>query len=74
MDDAVNERGSDDFASDGVVNNKGDAATRVVGASDNRVAEADEVFEIVSFEIMLVLSLAFAADAGFIIGLEKLFE
>lgn len=74
VDDAVDKRGGDDFASDGVVDDKGDATAWVVGAGDNRITQADEIFEIIGFEIMLVHGFAFAADAGFIIGLEKLSE
>lgn len=41
MDDAVDKWGSDDFASDGVVNNKSNAAAGVISARDNGVAQAN---------------------------------
>ncbi len=41
MDDAVDKWGGDDFASDGVVNNKSNAAAGVISTRDNGVAQAN---------------------------------
>lgn len=64
MDDTVAEGGGEDFAANGTANKKSDAATRLVGAIYDGIAEIHEIFGIVYFEAVLVISLAFTS-AGF---------
>jgi len=78
MDDAIAERGGDDFADDGVVDDEGDAATGLVAALDDAVAEENQVFHIVELEAVFVDSFTLAF-AGAIISVpkfakEKIFE
>lgn len=78
MDDAIAERGGDDFADDGIVDDEGDAATGFVAALNNAVAEENQVFHIVELKAVFVDSLALAF-AGAIISVpkfakEKIFE
>ena len=72
VDNAVDKGGGENFAFDGMMDNKGDAAAGMVGASENSITEVNEIFKIVGLEAMLVGSLAFAVNTGFVIGLEKL--
>lgn len=78
MDDAIAERGSDDFADDGVVDNEGDAAARFVAALDDTVAEENQVFHIVEFKAMLVDGFAFTLTSAIIsvpkFAKEEIFE
>lgn len=60
VNDAVAERGGDDFTDDGVMDDKGDAATGFVVMADETVAEINNVFHGVEFELMLIDGLAFA--------------
>ena len=71
VNDTIDKRGGENFASDRVVNNEGDAAARVIGTSDNSVAQAHEIFEIVYFETMFVFGFTLAADASPPISFEK---
>ncbi len=73
MDDAVTKGGGDDFAGDGVVNDEGDAARRFIAATNNTVAEEDEIFHVGEFEAVFVDGFAFAF-AGVVIGLPKRLE
>lgn len=78
MDDAIAERGGDDFADDGVVDDKSDAATGFVAALDNTVAEENQVFHIVEFEAVFVDGFALAFTGAIIsvpkFAKEKIFE
>lgn len=78
MDDAIAERGGDDFADDGVVDNESDAATGFVAALDDAVAEENQVFHIVEFEAVFVDGLALAFTGAIIsvpkFAKEKIFE
>lgn len=73
MNDAVAERGGDDFADDGIVDDESDAAARFVATLDDAVAKKNEVFHVVQLEAMLVdgFALAFASA---IVGMPKFAE
>lgn len=78
VDDAVTKGGGDDFAGDGIVDNEGYAARGLIAATNDAVAEEDEIFHIGEFEAVFVDGFAFAF-AGVVVGLperleEELFE
>ncbi len=73
MNDAITKWCGDDFAGDGVVDDKSDAAARLITTADDTVAEEENIFYIVNFETMLIDSLAFAF-AGNFVGAPKLTE
>lgn len=64
MDDAITERGGDDFAGDGIVNDEGNAAARDIDATNDTVTKKADVFHIINFETVFVdgFTLAFAGD------------
>lgn len=78
MNDAIAKRCGDDFADDGIVDNKSDAAARFIETTDDAIAEVDDVFHSVELETMLVDGVLFAFSGGFVsipkFMKEKLFE
>ncbi len=73
MDDAIAERGGDDFADNRVVNDEGDAAAGFVTAAKNAVAELGDIFHFVNFKTVFVESFAFAF-AGEVVSAPELLQ
>ncbi len=73
MNDTITKGGGDDFASDGVMNDKGNAATGFIIMLDNAIAEIDEIFHGVELEAMFVDSMLLAF-AGSVVGLPEFVE
>lgn len=70
VNDAVAERGGEDFSRDGVFDDEGGAATGGVGAREDGVFESEEVFGGVEFKSVDVGALAFATAGGEVGGVE----
>jgi len=54
VDDAVAERGGDDFADDGVVDDESDTAAGLIIMTDEAVTEVNDIFHGIELELMLV--------------------
>lgn len=66
MNDAITKRCGDDFAGDGIVDDKSDAAARLITTTDDAVTEKENIFYVIDFETMLIDSFAFAFASDFI--------
>ena len=66
VDDAITERGGNDFSGDGVMDDEGDAATGFIIMTNEAITKVDDVFHGAEFELMLIDGLAFALASGII--------